>query len=136
MTDPVTGSRGDPVTAPSPHPPGPVQRLLAGFAYLVAGAATGLAGAVVHASWWGFALTAAASVAALVALPATLGGRGVFALGWVVLVGLAVLGRPEGDYAVSQDLWGIGLLGLVLLVAVVGVVTVATSGRRPAPPPG
>lgn len=115
-------------------PPGRAQRLLAAVCWLVAGAATGLAGVAVHSAWWGLALTAAATLAALRALPGTLSERGAFALGWLVLVGVALTGRPEGDYAVASNPVGYGLLLLALLVGVVGVVTVADARgprRRP-----
>jgi hypothetical protein len=52
-----------------------------------------------------------------------------YALGWLVVFGIAVAGRPEGDFVLAQD-----LRGLALMVAGVGLVVVAvvglTGGRR------
>lgn len=46
-----------------------------------------------------------------------------FALGWLVPVGGAVLGRPEGDYAVATDLRGYALMAAGLVVTVVAVTS-------------
>jgi hypothetical protein len=55
-----------------------------------------------------------------------------YALGWLGLFALVVSGRPEGDFALAQDLRGVSLMvagfGLVV-VAVVGF----TGGRRSSP---
>lgn len=52
-----------------------------------------------------------------------------YSVGWLVVLAVAVTGRPEGDFVLAQDLRGFSLMvagiGLVV-VAVVGV----TAGRR------
>ena len=46
-----------------------------------------------------------------------------YAVCWLVVLGVVVAGRPEGDFAIAQDLEGI-----VLLVVGVGLVAVALAG--------
>ena len=97
---------------------------LAGAALLVvAGAATALATVLLHQVWWGFLLSIAATVTALVAV-----GRGwltrlPFALGWVGVVAVATPQRPEGDYLVGSNTSGYLLLGFALLVLLFAVAT-------------
>lgn len=43
-----------------------------------------------------------------------------YAAGWLVLFGLLILGRPEGDYAIAADVPGYTLMVTGLLVVVVG----------------
>lgn len=58
-----------------------------------------------------------------------------YAAGWLVPVGLVVSGRPEGDFAVANDLYGYLLMGLALGVVVMGVTSFArrdsSSAGRP-----
>ena len=57
-----------------------------------------------------------------------------YALGWVVVVGLALAGRPEGDYAVAADVPGYVLMGTGLVLVALGVASLAPSGGpRPGP---
>jgi hypothetical protein len=93
------------------------------------GAAIAVAGVVAHELWWGLPLTAAALVCVLVWV-----GRGwltrlPLALGFVVVVGLAVPTRPEGDYLVSSSGRGYLLLALALAVLLVAVVTLPSPRR-------
>ncbi|MGH3370158.1 MAG: hypothetical protein ACRDPR_09155 [Nocardioidaceae bacterium] len=53
-----------------------------------------------------------------------------FALGWLVPVWAGLSGRSEGDYVVSQDTLGYGLLGTALVVLVTGTVAAFASGGR------
>ena len=48
-----------------------------------------------------------------------------FALGWLVLLGVVLAGRPEGDYAIAADLPGYALLASSLVLVVAGLVGVA-----------
>ena len=98
-------------------------RALAAAGLLVVGAVTGLASVAVHELWWGLVLAVAATLLALLALPAGWWSRLAFAAGWVGLVGWLVTPRPEGDYAISQDTAGFTLLGLGVLVLVLGLAT-------------
>ncbi|GAB6986708.1 hypothetical protein [Nocardioides pyridinolyticus] len=95
-----------------------MRRLAAATGLLVAGAATAVAAVALHDLGWGFALTVAAVLAAVVALPAGWWSRLAFVAGFDAVLGWLAVPRPEGDYLVSQDWQGYGLLafGLVLLV--------------------
>jgi uncharacterized protein DUF6113 len=53
-------------------------------------------------------------------------------LGWVATVGWLTLPRPEGDYLISQDWQGYGVLALGMLLLVVGLATLPRP-RGPAP---
>jgi hypothetical protein len=44
-----------------------------------------------------------------------------YCLGWVILLGLVLVGRPEGDFALASDAAGYALMGVGLLIAAVGV---------------
>ncbi len=101
--------------------------LLAAPAALVAGATVGLCVVLLHDYWWGFLLGVATTAALLVALPPTWWGRLAFALGWVTMVWRATTERAEGDYLVSADVSGYGLLAAGLLVLVAGIAGL----RRP-----
>lgn len=89
------------------------------LALLVLGALVGLAAVALHASWWGFLLAVAGSLAALVALPPRWWTLPPYAVGWWVPLLIAWAGRREGDYAVESSRYGYGLvvLGTVLIVA-------------------
>lgn len=51
-----------------------------------------------------------------------------YSLGWLVLFGVVVLGRPEGDYALAGDLDGYALMGAGFLLVVVAVTSLAGRG--------
>ncbi|MFC6286210.1 hypothetical protein ACFP3Q_07910 [Nocardioides sp. GCM10027113] len=110
-------------------------RAAAAVGLLPAGAATALATVALHQRWWGLALGAVATAAALVALPPGAWSRLPFALGWAGLVGWVLTPRPEGDYAISADPQGYSLLGLALLVLVWAVATLPRPERRARPAP-
>ena len=55
-----------------------------------------------------------------------------YAVGWLVLFGLVVVGRPEGDFAIAQDSRGLALMAAGLGLVVVGTVGL-TRTSRPAP---
>lgn len=46
-----------------------------------------------------------------------------FALGWIGAFGFAVVGRPEGDFAVASDLRGYALMAAALGVVALGVAS-------------
>lgn len=95
-----------------------MRRLPTAVGLLAAGAVTGVAAVGLHALWWGFPLTVAAVLAAAVALPSGWWSRLAFVVGFDAVVGWMTVPRSEGDYLISQDWQGYGLLalGLVLLV--------------------
>ena len=100
-----------------------MSRLPAAAALLAAGAVTGVAAVGLHELWWGFVLTVAAVLAAVVALPAGWWARLAFVLGFGVVVGWLTVPRAEGDYLVSQDWQGYGLLGFALVLLVGALAT-------------
>jgi hypothetical protein len=57
-----------------------------------------------------------------------------YCLGWVAVVGLALAGRPEGDYAVAGDVPGYLLMGTGFLLVAFGVASLAPPERaQPGP---
>jgi peptidoglycan/LPS O-acetylase OafA/YrhL len=54
-----------------------------------------------------------------------------YAVGWLAVLLLALVGRPEGDYVVASDLPGYVLVAAGLGLVAVGVLGVA--GPRPDP---
>lgn len=103
-------------------------RLLLAAGLLLAGALTGVAVVALHELVWGFALGLAASVVTVLALPAGWWRRLAFVVGWVVTVGFLSVPRPEGDYLISQDWQGYGVLVLGMALLVVGVGTLPRRG--------
>lgn len=91
---------------------------------VVLGLATGLASVAIHdASWGWFVVAVAAPAVTATAAPSGQPRLG-FTLGWLVVPAFALLGRPEGDYVVSANARGYGLLvaALVLLGAAVATL--------------
>lgn len=97
---------------------------------LGAGGFSGVAAVAFHTEWQGWLLGVAGATAALVALPAGWLRTG-FGVGWVLALLVAAMGRSEGDWAISSDLAGYGLLGAGLLH--LGFVTATLPLRRPSP---
>lgn len=100
-------------------------------AALVLGAAVALAAVMVHRH--GPVTLALAAVTSLATAARLRGGdrpsvASAFCLGWLLVLGLVVLGRPEGDWAIGSDPAGytVSIVGLVLVV--VGVACLP--GRR------
>jgi hypothetical protein len=48
-----------------------------------------------------------------------------YVAGWLVVLGVAVVGRPEGDYVIANDLRGWSLLAAGPVMVLVGIVSVA-----------
>ena len=110
--------------------------VLVHLAALVAGAVVGLAAVLVHRE--AFPLGLVLAVAASFALPLRLlpsrhpRAAAAYAGGWLALLGLVVAGRPEGDFAIANDVPGWSLLLAGLLMVAVGLVSLTRSGP-PAP---
>lgn len=51
-----------------------------------------------------------------------------YTLGWVAVLGVALAGKPEGDFAVAGDVQGYSLMVVGFLLAALGV-TALLSGR-------
>jgi hypothetical protein len=104
-------------------------RFLVAALLLVAGAATALATVAVHSYGWGFLLGAAATLAALFAVGAGWSTRLAFGLGWVGFIAWVTPARTEGDFAISSDPAGFGLLALALAVVVYSLATLPRPRR-------
>lgn len=98
-----------------------IGRLLLVLIGFLLGAGTSLATVALHQSWLWLALAAVATLALLVAPPRGGWLRLPFALGWTVIVLVAVLGRPEGDYVLGTEVHG-----YTVLIGGVGVLIGAT----------
>ena len=106
---------------------------------LLLGGVVGLAAVAVHrtdalGAPVGLLAAASASVAAAWHLrrgdaPRT---TATYCVGWVLVLGVVLAGRPEGDYALAGDVWGYGLMGVGFVLVALGV---ASLGARPVPPP-
>ncbi len=104
-------------------------RLLVAALLLVAGAATALAAVALHPFGWGFLLGAVATLAALVAVGAGWSTRLAFGIGWVGFIAWVTPTRAEGDFAISSDPAGFGLVVLALVVLVYSVATLPRPRR-------
>lgn len=55
-----------------------------------------------------------------------------YSLGWLGVLAVAVIGRPEGDFVVASDVAGYALLGCAFGEVAAAVVSLANpGGRRP-----
>jgi hypothetical protein len=104
-------------------------RFLVAALLLVGGAATALATVALHPFGWGFVLGTVATLAALVAVGAGWWTRLAFGVGWVGFIAWVTPTRAEGDFAISSDLAGYGLLVLSLVVLVYSVATLPRPRR-------
>ncbi|GAA4697722.1 hypothetical protein [Nocardioides conyzicola] len=104
-------------------------KLLAAVGLLLVGAATAVATIAVHELVWGFVLALAATAVTVFALPPGWWSRLAFVAGWVVMVGWLTVPRAEGDYLISQDWQGYGVLGFGMVLLVVGLATLPRPGR-------
>jgi hypothetical protein len=104
-------------------------RFLVAALLLVSGAATALATVALHTYGWGFLLGAAATLAVLIAVGAGWSTRLAFGIGWVGFIAWVTPTRAEGDFAISSDPAGYGLLVLALAVLVYSVATLPRPRR-------
>ncbi|MFN8194379.1 MAG: hypothetical protein U0R80_08865 [Nocardioidaceae bacterium] len=98
----------------------PTRRLLVCLGVLLLGLVTGLAAVLVHDRWWGLLVAVAGTLAGLRLVQRGL-LRFCYVAGWVLVVVLASVPRP--DYLVSADLEGYLLLALAPVLVVVALVT-------------
>jgi hypothetical protein len=100
---------------------------------VLTGAATGLAAVIVHRELFpGGLLLALVTTFAIVwwlRRSPWAPTAASFAFGWLLVLGVVLAGRPEGDYVIAADLPGYALLAAGLVLAVVGLAAVA--GGRP-----
>jgi hypothetical protein len=104
-------------------------RIVVAVLLLAAGAATALATVALHTLGWGFLFGAVATLAALVAVGPGWWTRLAFGLGWVGFIAWVTPTRAEGDYAISSDLAGYGLIAFALVVLIYSVVTLPRPRR-------
>jgi len=101
----------------------------AGAVSLIAvGFIVGIAAVAVHARWWGLLLAVGAAIAGVLALRPGL-QRVAYAAGWVVAVALAVVPRPEGDYAIASDVPGYLFLALAVALVILALATLPVRPR-------
>ena len=104
-------------------------RVLVAALLAAAGAGTALATVALHTIGWGFLLGAAATLAALVAVGAGWSTRLAFGIGWVGFIAWVTPTRAEGDFAISSDPAGYGLIALALVILVYSVATLPRPRR-------
>lgn len=100
----------------------PPLRLVVAVALALAGAATAVAGVAVHGAAWGWPLAVLAPAATAFGLPRGWWARPPWCLAWSGTVLALSSARPEGDYVISADPPGYGLLAMALAGLVVGLV--------------
>jgi hypothetical protein len=110
--------------------------LLRHAACLVLGAVVGLAALAVHRDVFplGLVLAVATTLAVSWWLLVSAHPRTAtsYSLGWLVVVAGAVLGRPEGDFAVAADVAGYTMVACAAGEVLAAVVSLATRrGRSP-----
>jgi len=105
-------------------------RLALACALALGGAATAVAGIAVHAQVWGWPLAVVAPVAVALALPRGWWSRAPWCLAWAGTVLAVSSARPEGDYVISADLPGYGLLAVALAGLLLGLVGLAPRRAR------
>lgn len=100
-----------------------------GLVALVLGGVSAVPSVALHNAGWGWWLWClAAPVAVMAALP---GGwlRCGFGLGWVAVVMIALIQRPEGDFVIAAQARGLGLMCLALLIIVWSIGTLPKRSR-------
>jgi len=97
---------------------------------VLVGAWTALCAVVFSSLDWGLLLGVLASVTTSYALP---GGwpRLGFTAGWVGVLVVTLLERPEGDWVIVADWHGYSLLATGVLLLAYGVATVPRRARKP-----
>ncbi|MGA8992821.1 MAG: DUF6113 family protein [Nocardioidaceae bacterium] len=100
------------------------------------GAVVALAALAVHRAVFplGLTLSAATTLAVPWWLLGTRAPRAAagFAAGWLLVVWVALPGRPEGDFVVASDPAGVGLVVIGLLLVTIAALSLARG--RPPPP--
>lgn len=98
------------------------------------GAATAIAALAVHRSGpaW-LVLAVAASVAVAWGLRSTGTPRlgAAYCVGWLVVLGFALAGRPEGDYVLAGDTAGYVMMATGFALVVLGITSLGRGGTRP-----
>jgi hypothetical protein len=98
-------------------------KVLGALGALVLGVLTGGAAVVLHDISWALVLAWIATVLTIWFLPAGLGGRIPYALGWMVVLALAVSKTDTGGYLVGSTTAGYAVLVLGLVALSVSIAT-------------
>lgn len=96
----------------------------------VVGAVTSLAALAVHRAgppWFLLAVVGSLGVAWLLRSGDAPWTAAAYCAGWLLVFGIALAGRPEGDYVVAGDLRGYGLIVVAFVLVVLGATSL---GRR------
>lgn len=100
------------------------------------GAVTGVAALAVHRSgpgWLALAVTASLGPAWALRSTGTPRVGAAYCLGWLVVLGIALAGRPEGDYVVASDTAGYILMATGFVLVVLGVTSLGRGDVDPRP---
>lgn len=96
----------------------------------VLGLVTAVAAVVLHDLGWTVVLAAVATVSSVCALPAGVRGRVPYALGWMVVLTLAVSPTDAGSYLLGSTTSGYAVMGLGMVALSVGIATFPLNRRR------
>ena len=107
-----------------------------GFAVAAAfvGAATAVAAIAVHRSgpvWLALAVVASLAVGWALRSTGTPRLAAAYCLGWLVVLGYALAGRPEGDYVLASDGAGYVMMTTGFLLVVLGITSLGRGEVRP-----
>lgn len=94
------------------------------------GLATGAASIVLHDITWALVLGSAATVLTVWALPAGVRGRVPYALGWMVVLAMAVTPTSGGGYLLGSTTSGYVAMALGLVALSVSIATFPLRRRR------
>ncbi|BBH16729.1 hypothetical protein Back2_10160 [Nocardioides baekrokdamisoli] len=105
-------------------------RFVLALAALTLGLVTAAAAVVLHDLTWTLVLAGVATGSTLWALPAGVRGRVPYALGWMVVLALAVTPTSAGGYLVGSTTTGYAVLGLGLIALSASIATFPLKRRR------
>ena len=124
----------DPRPGPAPEPTGAGDEPAGGWVTFVAfavvaaliGMATAIAAIAVHRSgpaWLTLAVAASVGVAWGLRSTGTPRLGASYCLGWLVVLGFALAGRPEGDYVLAGDTAGYVMMATGFALVVLGITS-------------
>jgi hypothetical protein len=99
-----------------------VRGIAVGACCLSLGVTTGLSTMILHSHWWGLVLGLMTTAALLRAIPSRW-FRAWCVVGWGSVLVTFVPARPEGDFLVSGNAQGLGLIGGGVAVLLIGLVS-------------
>ena len=135
----MTAARPRPEPAPGrPEPQAEVVGGLGTFLVfavvaVLIGMSTGIAAIAVHRSgpgWLALAVVASLGVAYGLRSTGTPRLGASYCLGWLVVLGVALAGRPEGDYVLAGDTAGYVMMATGFALVVLGITSLGRGGLR------